>query len=98
MNPTWYCPTSTADAPPEGFFDGGKAAMKQPTYTIVVEPDSNGWLAYIPALPACYAPGDTVEDALRELHVVYDMIMEEFAEEGRPLPPDVAVTASARTG
>jgi len=72
--------------------------MKQPAYTIVVEPDENGWLAHIPALPACYAPGDSVEEALRELQVVYEMILEEFAEEGRPLPPDVAVTASARTG
>ena len=69
--------------------------MRSPNYTIVLEPDEDGWLAYMPALPACYAPGDTAEEALRELQVVFEMVLEEFAEDGRPLPPDVAVTANA---
>ncbi|MEK7214136.1 MAG: type II toxin-antitoxin system HicB family antitoxin [Chloroflexota bacterium] len=58
--------------------------MKRPAYTIVVEPDERGWLASIPALPVCYAPSDTVEEALRELQVAYEMILEEFVEEGPP--------------
>lgn len=69
--------------------------MDVPHYTIVLEPDEDGWLACIPALPACYAPGDTAEEALRELQVVYQMVLEEFEEEGKLLPPDVTVTASA---
>ncbi len=71
--------------------------MGHQNYTIIVEPDEDGWLAYIPALPACYAPGDTAEEALRELQVVYEMVLEEFTEEGLPLPPDVLVTTSAAT-
>lgn len=69
--------------------------MDVPHYTIILEPDEDEWLACIPALPACYAPGDTPEEALRELQVVYEMILEEFMEEGKPLPPDIAVTVGA---
>ena len=64
-------------------------------YTIVLEPDDSGWLAYIPAILGCHAPGDTPEEALEELKVVFEMILEEYAEEGRPMPTDIKVTVSA---
>jgi predicted RNase H-like HicB family nuclease len=69
--------------------------MAQPSYTIIVEPDDNGWLAYMPALPGCHAPGNTIDEALQELQVVFEMLLEEYAEEQTPLPPDVSVTVGA---
>ena len=72
--------------------------MKLHTYTIIMEPDDGGWLAYIPAISGCHAPGETAEEALQELKVVFQMILEEYAEEGRPLPPDVEVTVGASQG
>ena len=66
-------------------------------YTFVVAPDSNAYLAYAPAIKGCYALGDTPDTAKSELELVFEMIAEEYVEEGRELPPDVPglVVASA---
>lgn len=72
--------------------------MKEPNYTIILEPDDGGWLAYIPAIPGCHAPGDSPDEALEELEIVFEMLFEEYAEEGRSLPPDVKVTVGAPKG
>lgn len=59
-------------------------------YTVVTKPDDNGtYVAYIPAIPGCHAVGMTPDEARSELASVFEMIVEEYAEEGRPLPPDV---------
>jgi len=59
-------------------------------YTVVVRPDDNGtFVAYVPAIAGCHAIGSTPEEANAALADVFDMIVEEYAEEGRPLPPDV---------
>lgn len=61
-------------------------------YTIVIRPDDNGtFVAYLPAIPGCHAIGRTVVEAQTELANVFSMFVEEYAEEGRPLPPDVPV-------
>jgi predicted RNase H-like HicB family nuclease len=61
-------------------------------YTIVIRPDDNGtYVAYVPAMEGCYAWGRTPDEARAELVNVFDMIKEEYKEEGRPLPPDVKV-------
>jgi len=55
--------------------------------TIVTVPDDNGtFVAYVPALQGCHAWGETPEQAQAELQNVFDMIMAEFRETGRPLP------------
>ena len=66
-------------------------------YTIVIRPDDNGtFVAYLPAIPGCHAVGRTAAEAQTELVNVFSMFAEEYAEEGRPLPPDVPVlTANA---
>ena len=58
-------------------------------YTIVVMPDDNTFVAYVPAIPGCHAIGDTPEEARAELDNVFAMIAEEFAEDGTPWPADV---------
>ena len=63
-------------------------------YTRVVRPDDNGtFVAYLPAIAGCHAIGDTPAEAEAELENVFRMIVEEYAEQGRPLPPDVPVLA-----
>ncbi len=66
-------------------------------YTMVVRPDDNGtFVAYLPAIVGCHAVGQTPAQAQADLADVFRMIVEEYAEEGRPLPPDVPVlTANA---
>lgn len=59
-------------------------------YTVVTKPDDNGtFVAYLPAIPGCHAWGKTPEEARAELANVFSMIVEEYVEEGRTLPPDI---------
>ena len=63
-------------------------------YTRVVRPDDNGtFVAYLPAIAGCHAIGDSPAAAEAELENVFSMIVEEYTEQGRPLPPDVPVLA-----
>ena len=68
-------------------------------YTVVVAPDNHAFLAYVPAIKGCYALGETPDAARSELELVFVMICEEYAEEGRDLPPDVpALVAASAVG
>ena len=59
-------------------------------YTIVLRPDDNGtFVAYVRAIPGCHAWGETPEEAQAEIVNVFEMIREEYREEGRQLPQDV---------
>lgn len=63
-------------------------------YTIILRPDDNGtFVAYVPAIPGCHAWGETPEEAQAEIVNVFEMIREEYREEGRQLPQDVDLEA-----
>lgn len=63
-------------------------------YTVVLRPDDNGtFVAFVPAIPGCHAWGKTPEEAQTELLNVFDMIREEYEEDGRMLPDDVDAKA-----
>ncbi len=64
------------------------------TFKIVVEPDEDRWRAYSPELEAEGAAtwGYTREEALQNIREVLEMIVTELAEEGRPVPANVAVS------
>lgn len=50
-------------------------------YTIVIRPDDNNtFVAYIPAIPGCYAWGKTSSEARAEIINVFEMIQEEYTE------------------
>ncbi len=58
-------------------------------YKIVLYVQENGgWVAEVPAISGCYALMDTREQALKELESVFEMIREEYAETGKPMPVD----------
>jgi predicted RNase H-like HicB family nuclease len=64
-------------------------------YHVVCRPDDNGsFVAYVPAIESCHAIGHTPEEAQHELHNVFEMISEEYAELGKPLPDDVKITVT----
>ncbi len=67
----------------------------RPRYTVVLEPSEEGWFAHAPALQGCHAWGETQEEALNELAIVYNMIMGEFDDRRVDPPADVAVAALA---
>jgi predicted RNase H-like HicB family nuclease len=68
--------------------------MKTYNFKVVIEPDEDfegnpsGWYAYCPALKQLGGAtwGETRDEALKNINDVIHMIVEEFIEEGRPLP------------
>ena len=63
-------------------------------YTIIIRPEDNGtFTAYVPAIAGCHAWGKTPDEAQAELINVFEMIQDEYKEEGRLLPEDVDVKA-----
>ena len=74
--------------------------MKTYSFKVVVEPDEDAagnpaWYAYCPALESIggATSGRTREEALKNINEVVHMIVQEFVEDGKPLPegPDDAV-------
>ena len=65
------------------------------SYTVVLRPDDNGtFVAYVPAIEGCHAWGQTLDEARRELMNVFDMIRDEYEEEGKALPSDVELAVT----
>lgn len=67
--------------------------MKIYSFKVVVEPDEDAtgnpaWYAYCPALESIggATSGRTREEALKNINEVVHMIVQEFIEDGRPLP------------
>jgi predicted RNase H-like HicB family nuclease len=59
------------------------------SYKIVLYRQEDGsWVAEIPAISGCYALMPTREQALQELHGVFQMISEEYKEKSLTLPGD----------
>ena len=62
--------------------------MKTYTCRVVLEPDEEGWHIYFPPWASIGAStwGYTKDEALFYIKEVLEMIIEEFEEEGIPLP------------
>ncbi len=67
--------------------------MKTYSFKVVVEPDedaqgNSAWHAYCPALVSVggATSGRTRDEALHNINEVVRMIVQEFIEEGKPLP------------
>ena len=62
--------------------------MKTYVFRVEMEPDEKGWHIYYPPWANIGAStwGYTREDALYYIREVLEMIIEEFEEEGTPLP------------
>ncbi len=62
--------------------------MKTYVFQVELEPDDEGWRAFYPPWEGIGAStwGYTKEEALKHIQEVLSMILEEFAEEGQPVP------------
>lgn len=59
-------------------------------FTVILRPDDNGtFVAYVPAISGCHAWGRTPQEAQSELVNVFEMIKEEYVEEGKQLPGNI---------
>lgn len=79
-----------------------KQYMKTYAFKVVVEPDEDRWFASCPTLEKYGAAtwGYTKEEALKHIHEVVEMVIEELVEDGEPIPEspheDVAVFHESR--
>jgi predicted RNase H-like HicB family nuclease len=63
--------------------------MKLEDYkTVLYRQEDGSWVAEIPAISGCYALMATRAAALEELTKVFEMLVEEYAQKGLPLPAD----------
>jgi predicted RNase H-like HicB family nuclease len=60
-------------------------------YQVVCRKDDANYVAYVPAIVGCHAIGATPAEAQSELQDVFDMILDEYALRGEPLPHDVTL-------
>ena len=68
--------------------------MKSYIFPVVLEADEDVWRAYIPQLEARGAAtwGHTQDEALKNIQVVAQMVIEALLEDGEQLPPSVTVS------
>ncbi|HLE81267.1 MAG TPA: type II toxin-antitoxin system HicB family antitoxin [Dehalococcoidia bacterium] len=50
------------------------------------------WRVEAPDLQGCFVDAPTLEQALAEIHEVIAMMLDIYAEDGRPLPPKVTAS------
>ena len=73
--------------------------MKTYIFKIELEPDAEGWRAFYSAWESIGAStwGCTREEAVKNIQEVLSMILEEFSEEGKPVPATDKMTVSETT-
>ena len=67
--------------------------IKTYQFKVVIEPDEAVWSAYCPALKDYGAVtwGKTREEAIKHIHEVVGMVVQEIIEDGKSLPKEVRV-------
>lgn len=64
--------------------------MKDHRYAIVVhpEPEEGGYSVTVPALPGCYAQGETIEEAIARAKEAIRIHIQGLIEDGEPVPEE----------
>jgi predicted RNase H-like HicB family nuclease len=55
-------------------------------FTVVLEPDEDGFHAYAPALPGCHSWGATLDDASAHITEAIELHVEEMRKDSTPIP------------
>ena len=57
-------------------------------FTVVIEPDEEGFHAFVPALPGCHTFGDTIDEASAHITEAIQLHIESMLEDGEPIPEE----------
>jgi len=49
--------------------------------TIIVEDESGGYVAFVPALPGCHTQGDTLQELMENVKEAIELYLETLTEE-----------------
>jgi len=60
--------------------------MQTYQFTVIIEPDEDGYHAFVPALPGCHSFGDTIEEAQQNIQEAIALHVESMLEDGEPIP------------
>jgi antitoxin HicB len=55
-------------------------------FTVVIEPDEEGFHVYVPALPGCHTFGDTLDEARANIVEAMELHIESMQADGEPVP------------
>ena len=55
-------------------------------FTVVIEPDEQGYHAFVPALPGCHTFGDTLDEARANIAEAMELHIESMQADGEPIP------------
>jgi predicted RNase H-like HicB family nuclease len=55
-------------------------------FTIVIEPDEDGFHVFVPALTGCHSHGSTVEEAQANIAEAIELHVESMIEDGEEIP------------
>lgn len=69
-------------------------AVKNLTFPIVIEADSDGYFVSCPALQGCYSQGDTYEEAIENIRDAIRLHIEDRLANGEEVPEKVSVSLS----
>lgn len=63
------------------------ARMKVLRYTVILEHEEDGgYHAFVPALKGCHSQGDTMEEAIANVHEAIEVYLESMKDMGEPAP------------
>ena len=67
-------------------------------YLVVIHAaEEGGYWAEIPALPGCFAHGESLEELLGEAKAAITSHLEALEEDGQPVPQEPVMIATVRT-
>jgi len=55
-------------------------------FTVVIEPDEQGYHAFVPVLPGCHSFGDTLDEARANIVEAMQLHVESMEADGEPIP------------
>jgi predicted RNase H-like HicB family nuclease len=55
-------------------------------FTVVIEPDEDGYHAFVPALPGCHTFGSTIDEARTNLTEAIELHIESMQADGESIP------------
>ncbi len=60
--------------------------MNNYDFTIVIEPDEEGFHAFVPVLSGCHSFGESVDEAKKNIAEAIELHVESMIEEGEEVP------------
>jgi predicted RNase H-like HicB family nuclease len=63
-----------------------KKAKRPYQITVAWSPEDDCYVARVPAIRHCLACGDTAAQALKEVHIATEVMLETLAAQGKPIP------------